>query len=1080
MDDRISRNGYGSVGIDPLTGLNDRSWLELGDGEYVKRSGPWSLLMLDVDHFKLINDIYGHLTGDKVLKQTALTIQVNLKDSDTAIRFGGDEFIIVLPNTREDGALDLAQRLIYEINRVTFTSGLRVSISIGVSESRVSDETITDLVSRADKALYKAKETGRGRFFFFSERLAESEMPEITFAHLVGRRPELHKLRQLLEESVTDSTRFAMISGEAGVGKSRLAEELLNYCDFMKSIVVRNSVIEHSQAQPFALLIRPVSDALSRLTEAEALAVRREVEPVHPATLDLFPDLAAKVSDDTVYFREERLRFRIFRDISAILAAISRIHPLTVILDDLQWISEPDLALLSYAARNTPRAHILYLCLLRRDESSEETYSRLSSIRNSVPLLNLDLEKLNHDEMRNLILFALKDPNVPARVQDFLIAQSGGNPLFLHELLTACVDSGYISRNMTGEKTYNLPDDLEVPDSIGKIITLKLSSLSRESVELLKIVSLSPDQFSIALLEGMTGRDRVELARRLDECIKTGIIEEVSDGSGGFGFRFTHGAVRDYLSSDIPESLRVTYHQRMASYFESFYSSGERELLTAVAYHYSRSNDSQNAARYALLAARQAFNRGANRDAIHWYNVFLGRLPTEAEARGLFDVYINLGSLYSITGEVEDAENHLHKALELAESPRQMAAVHLRLGRNNLNRSLYPETLEHYGTAVDICMEADRDDPVIRRTLIETLIETSFVHRLQGDYEEAFACLDRAKEHIDEGSEEVPEDIIALHYTRKADAISELRSPDAAIELYEKALEIYIRIDDLPGQGTVLNNMHGVFSSRGDYARTLNTLEEVIRINMNLDDRLGLAIAYYNIAEYYQEINMLDLSREYYDKYMELNDLIKNELGLGYGRYGLAKLHWLQGDIEKSRYYFEAAIEIFEKLSVDSMRTACELMRAQIHIHMEEYDRAREILVAVDDDTVNPTVELSTRFMKGLVRLNDPVPGSDDVRSAAELFRSVIDNMREQSEVEIAMYHTALVSAFQEMGCTDDMFESLREGAVRLANKLGRIRSYSIRNSMMTRREIAGFVKLCRDSGLPFPPDGYEFSSTMD
>ena len=136
--DKKTSSRFNNVGIDPLTGLQDRSYLESVNKKYLSKDKPWSLLMLDVDHFKLINDIYGHLTGDKVLRQTALTIQVNLKESDTAVRFGGDEFIVILPDTGEEGALDLAQRLIYEIKRVTFTSGLHLSLSIGVSQSRVT------------------------------------------------------------------------------------------------------------------------------------------------------------------------------------------------------------------------------------------------------------------------------------------------------------------------------------------------------------------------------------------------------------------------------------------------------------------------------------------------------------------------------------------------------------------------------------------------------------------------------------------------------------------------------------------------------------------------------------------------------------------------------------------------------------------------------------------------------------------------------------------------------------------------------------------------------------------------------
>lgn len=1068
---------FSSIGIDALTGLNNRSYLDSINETYMNREGEWSLLMLDVDHFKLINDIYGHLTGDKVLRQTALTVQINLKESDTAVRFGGDEFIIVLPDTGEEGALDLAQRLIYEIKRVSFRSGLHVSVSIGVSHGRTTDVSIMDIVSRADKALYKAKETGRGRFFFFTEDLTENDVPEISFSHLVGRRPEIQKLRQLLEESVTDSSRFAIVSGEAGVGKTRLVDELLNYCDFMKSIVVKNSVMEHTQYQSFSLLIDPLREVLFGLSDSELNTVCMAVEPVHPATLNLFPELRASVMDDTIYFREERLRFRIFRDISVLFAVLSAIRPITLILDNLQWIAEPDLAILSFVARNTPDANILYLCIMRRDETSEEVFKKLSSIKSSLPLLSLEISKMTPEETRNMILFALKDPNIPIDVQEFLIAQSGGNPLFLRELLTSCVDSGYISCSKSGEKNYNLPDDVKVPDSIGQIITMKLSNISSEAGELLKIVSLSPDQFNLSLLEGMTGRDRVELARRLDECIKAGIIEEVSDGRNNIGFSFANGAVRYYLSSDLPESLKGTYHQRMAAYFEGFYKKGRKELLTAVAYHYSRSQDNSHAARYALLAAKQAFNTGANGDAIHWYTIYLDRIPADLEHASVFSVHINLGSLYSITGEVEKADNYLKKALELSSSPKELAAVHLRLGRNNLNRSLYPETLENYDNAVKMCTEDGSADPVVFRTLIETLLETSFVHRLQGNYDKAFSCLDRTEKIIDENDTEIPDDIFALYCTRKADVISEQGSEDEALELYENAMKIFKEIDDMPGQATVLNNMHEIYSHQGNYTRSLSTLEEVIRMNMKLDDKMGLAIGYYNIAGYYMEINMLELALEYYDKYMEINDTIENELGIGYGKFGLGNLHWLKDELEKSRFCLEEASEIFEKLQCNQMTTECNLLIAKIFVQMDEFEKVQEILDSIDVKTSNSSTELETLYLGGILQIFREDSDRESMERAVSMFRKVIDSSDEHSEDRISTYYSALVYALRKLGRDEDMVLALREGSEKLAKGLQRVRPYSIRNSMMTRREIAEFINTCRSSGLPFPPDGFIFST---
>lgn len=1065
------------IGIDSLTGLHDRSYLDDINDVYMRKDGAWSLLMLDVDHFKLINDLYGHLSGDRVLHQLAHTIQINLKKTDTAVRFGGDEFMIILPDTPGEGALDLAQRLIYEAGRMSFPSGLHISLSIGVSQSREPDASILELVSRADKALYRAKEAGRGRVFFFTEDLMNTEAPEISSAHMIGRRPELQKLRQMVEESITESSRFAVVTGETGVGKSRLVDELLNYCNFMKVLIVKYSAMEHIRRQPYSLLVEPLKDAISVLSDHEMNIVRRNIEPVHPATLELFPEFEASIIDDTIYFREERLRFRIFRDIAVLISAISTMRPLMFILDNLQWASEQDIGILSFVARNTPDAHVFYLCLMRKDKGSETRFKKLAAIRSSIPLLILDIPKLTTPETRNLLLFSLKDPNIPREAQDFLIAQSGGNPLFLRELLIACIDSGYITSDRSGENIYNIPKDIAIPESLGQIITSKLSNISDEARDLLKIASLSPDHFNLALLEGLTGNDQVVLARSLDKCIKAGLIEEVREGRSEVSFRFTHGAVRDFLSSELPDSLRFTYNQRIAGYFEELYDAGKEDLLTTVAYHYARSQDDSNAGRYALLAAKQASSRGANRDAIAWYSVFIERTDeSENDAELMFDVHINLGELFSITGNIDVADEHLKRALELSSKPVELAAVHLRLGKNYLNSSRYPETLESFGLATELSQDSGLKDKVALRIYIEALIETSFICRLKGQYPEALSNLDRVAVLLDDSRMDIQDDIMALYFTRRADIISEIGSVNEALGFYSKALDIYRKTEDLPGEATVLNNMHGIYLRQGEYEKSLNTMEEVIRINLILDDRLGLAIANYNIAEYYQSINMLDLAREYYDKYLEINDEIENELGFGYGSYGLGNLYWLEGKYEESRLCFEEAIKVFSRLHCDEIGAECKLMIARIRMETDKLDIAIEILESLDaDGPFSSGTENSILFVKGLIHMCSPDSDDESFKKSVDCFRQIIEPSQNDSEIEIALKSSSLAIAYGKLGLDIEMKEALKTGSGNLADKLGRIQSYSIRNSIMTRREIVDFRTLCSKYNVAFPPEGYTF-----
>jgi len=122
-------------------------------------------MMLDIDHFKKINDTYGHLAGDFVLKEIAKIVKNLIRKSDICGRFGGEEFVILLPNTKLSGAMKLAERIRETIQNHTFDFNgkkINVTVSIGITSVGVND-SYESLISRADEALYEAKEKGRNR-----------------------------------------------------------------------------------------------------------------------------------------------------------------------------------------------------------------------------------------------------------------------------------------------------------------------------------------------------------------------------------------------------------------------------------------------------------------------------------------------------------------------------------------------------------------------------------------------------------------------------------------------------------------------------------------------------------------------------------------------------------------------------------------------------------------------------------------------------------------------------------------------------------------------------------------------------
>ncbi|WP_312920499.1 sensor domain-containing diguanylate cyclase [Stutzerimonas nitrititolerans] len=155
---------------DRLTGLYNRGhWEEMLRLDYARHrryDSQAALVMFDIDHFKAINDNYGHQAGDAVIQQVAGLIRENLRDSDVAGRYGGEEFVVLLPDTDKEGALMFAERLRYVVEACEVRHEqhrIRFTISLGVADLSVPGNGHAQLIEWADSALYASKSAGRNR-----------------------------------------------------------------------------------------------------------------------------------------------------------------------------------------------------------------------------------------------------------------------------------------------------------------------------------------------------------------------------------------------------------------------------------------------------------------------------------------------------------------------------------------------------------------------------------------------------------------------------------------------------------------------------------------------------------------------------------------------------------------------------------------------------------------------------------------------------------------------------------------------------------------------------------------------------
>jgi len=191
---------------DPLTGCNNRrSFLQSFDSLWnssQRYNQPLSAFMVDIDHFKSVNDNYGHGVGDEVLQQVGLTLREASREADIVCRFGGEEFAVLLPNTNLDDGRRVAEKIRQAIAALEFEQ-LSITASIGVSALCQSPDSPQDLLEQADKCLYFAKRNGRNRVIRFDEVQSDLEVDEAAISRTkeveqTGNRIPFHAVTALI------------------------------------------------------------------------------------------------------------------------------------------------------------------------------------------------------------------------------------------------------------------------------------------------------------------------------------------------------------------------------------------------------------------------------------------------------------------------------------------------------------------------------------------------------------------------------------------------------------------------------------------------------------------------------------------------------------------------------------------------------------------------------------------------------------------------------------------------------------------------------------------------------------------
>jgi DNA-binding SARP family transcriptional activator len=526
----------------------------------------------------------------------------------------------------------------------------------------------------------------------------------------VGRTAELGTLARALDSAVGGQGGFAEVSGEAGVGKSRLLGELVHQARLRGARVLVGRCLEGEGSPAYLPFLESLDTALKEETDLERL-----VGDDAALAARLFPRLAARLGTPSVAPASSDAtsdRYLVFQAVATLLERIAAPAGALLVLEDLHWIDQPSLALLRYLTTRLADMRLLVVGSCRGEDLDPRhpLVAALADLRHHGSTSVL-LRGLADDDVRTLVGALAGAPIAPALVE-LLGRATGGHPLFLHEVLKHLIEEDLL-RGSTVET-------LHVPDGARAVISRRLARLSERARKLLATASALSGGFRWELVREVAGEDEDVLLDALEELLATQLVRETV--SGGLAiYDVSHALVAQTLYESLPVPRRARLHAQIGTAIERLYARDLEPHLAALARHFglAATDDASadRAAEYAVRAGDRATQLVAFEEAARHYKraleLFGDRAPGPrraelhrararalaiasawTEARAEFSAALAAASPDAVEWRVEvlvEQGNAAMWALDIpavAENAREAESLAAPLGREDLDLSI--------------------------------------------------------------------------------------------------------------------------------------------------------------------------------------------------------------------------------------------------------------------------------------------------------------------------------------------------------------------------------------------------------
>ncbi|MEE8326227.1 MAG: diguanylate cyclase [candidate division NC10 bacterium] len=599
--------------VDELTGLYNRRFMRqyLRDrlDYFVQSRTPLCIIMFDLDGFKQVNDTYGHLEGDLVLKRLAQLIRETVPSGSYAIRFAGDEFFVFLEGVDGAGGVSVAEGIRERVAAQPFSSdkvpdGVPVQLSVGVAACPEDATSATDLIDAADQALYQSKRMGKNCVSRASRSMLPPEeevLKRFPCPRVVGRYAELEELDRALVDSAARKHRFLLVEGHRGLGKSRLLAEAMQRAGTRGLRCFFGRCLESHQAIPYSSLTPMVTECLTREHGQLESVMRRLSGPTLTELGTIIPGLATADGPRESLTAEER-RSLLFHGMGDLLCLLSERAPLILFLDDIHFVDDASLEVLYRLLDRDDGGVVVYGAgrseALTQQEAPPPLLRLFALLRQSPNFSNVSLATLAPQDVKQMLAAILERHTPSPAFLQHLFEASGGIPLFVEETLKGLIAKGILK---AAEGTWDLDavNLAEIPASLEAAVLGGLEALDQETHAMIWKAAVVGPHVDLTLLAGVLGKDPGETQQLVDRGKKQRVFEEPGPLSDEEEVRFLNQCFQQIVYTGLGQDDRRRTHRVVGEVAERLAGPQVEAVLGPLAYHFERSDDTAKAEFYS-------------------------------------------------------------------------------------------------------------------------------------------------------------------------------------------------------------------------------------------------------------------------------------------------------------------------------------------------------------------------------------------------------------------------------------------------------------------------------------------------